>query len=487
MSTGARRLKPSEQVPASRYELLVRLAAGGMGSVYIGTSRGTDLPLYAIKRAHAHLAEDADFRRMFLAEAQLASQIRCRGAIGVIDVDEADGEVLMVMPFVEGGSFSDMLVATGERGRRIAPQITLRIVLDAARGLDAAHRLTDESGRPLGIVHRDVSPHNILVGLDGTSSIVDFGVAKAVAADLTQTATGVLKGKSAYMAPEYLKSRVANARTDLFGLGVVAWEALANRRLFKCAEEAETVLRVLSDAPAPMLTELVAIDATIAAVVARALAKDPAKRFADPAEFADALERAARAADMLAQSIEVGASVKSLLGREIEERRNLVREALAERRPVVTASMGSVTELARTLAQPSAFEPEAITDAMGTGHLGAPRTATPAFGQPVPGGSASDRRPTSEAERPLLLDAAFDSRKTVKQHDDARRFASSTALGAGPAQAAVLPFAPRAQSSGSHPLPAPSQRASGSKAGLVAAFLVIALLVAGGVALFLLR
>src|SRR5690606_13820003 len=135
----ARPLKKSEQLPPdARYQLLIRLAAGGMGAVYIGHLRGQHAPLYAIKRAHAHLADEAEFRKMFVTEARLASRIHHPNAIGVIDVDEADGELLMVMRYVEGGSLSDMLVQSGERGRRIAPPVTLRIVIDAARGLDAA-------------------------------------------------------------------------------------------------------------------------------------------------------------------------------------------------------------------------------------------------------------------------------------------------------------------------------------------------------------
>lgn len=337
---GARRLKGSERLsPDSRYELLLRLASGGMGAVFVGVTRGTDAPLYAIKRAHPHLVEQGDFRRMFVAEASLARRIHHPNAVGVIDVDESEGEIMMVMPYVEGGSLSDMLVASHERGRRIAPQVTLRVVVDAARGLDAAHELRDEHGRPLGIVHRDISPHNILVGVDGVSAIVDFGVAKAASLEMTRTATDVLKGKTAYMAPEYVKSRTANAQTDVFALGIVVWESLANRRLFKGEDELDTMKRLLDDKPAPMLHQVVEVDATVAAVVARAVAKDPLKRFQTARAFADALEGAARTADLLAGPTEVAAAVKSLLATSLAERRVLLAEAMpAVQRPAVAST-----------------------------------------------------------------------------------------------------------------------------------------------------
>ncbi len=325
----ARKLRAAEHLaPAARYQLLVHLASGGMGSVYLGVEKGKRDRVLAIKRAHSHLLEDPGFRQMFAAEARLASLIRHPNAIGVVDVDESDGELLMVMPYLEGGSLGDMLVAGYELSRRVPPAVVLRIVVDAARGLQAAHSLTGENGRPLGIVHRDVSPHNILVGVTGIAAIVDFGVAKAVAVESNLTATGVLKGKTAYMAPEYIGKHVATPQTDVFSLGIVCWEALANRRLFKGDTEVETMQHILGPTPAPMLTDETSTDANVAAIVARALVKDPTKRFHTAAEFADALERRAQAAEMLASPAEVAAVVKSLLSETIDARDTLLREAL---------------------------------------------------------------------------------------------------------------------------------------------------------------
>ena len=328
----ARKLKRSEQLPeTSGWELLVRLAQGGMGAVFLGTRRGTREPIYAIKRAHAHLLEETEFRKMFTAEAQLALKIQHPHAIGVRAVDETDGELLLIMDYFEGSSFGELLTAAHESGNKLPPGVVLRIVLDAARGLDAAHRLTDERGQPLGIVHRDISPQNILVGINGMGAIVDFGVAKAVAVESTRTATEVLKGKTAYMAPEYLKSRVANPQTDVFSLGVVAWEALANRRLFKREDEVATMQAIVSAEPAQMLVDLMPFDATLSAIIARSLVKEPRQRFLSAREFADALEARATASELLATRGEVAAAMKRLLGEGLEERRALVEDALSQR------------------------------------------------------------------------------------------------------------------------------------------------------------
>lgn len=329
---GARKLKKSDQLSElSRYELLLRLASGGMGTVYLGVPRGQAGPIVAIKRAHGHLVEEASFRKMFITEARLASRIAHANAVGVLDVDESDGELLMVMQYVEGGSLAELLMACRHAGRRLPARIALRILVDAARGLHAAHVLTDARGQLLGLVHRDVSPQNILVGVRGTAAIVDFGVAKAASLEHTRTTTDILKGKVSYMAPEYLEKRQAAPTADVFSLGIVAWESLANRRLFKAEDEVETMRRILSPEPVPRLQELTSIDAHIAATVARAVEKRPEDRFPTALDFALELERAAAAADLLATEAEVGASVTSLLAEELQERAQLLEAAMDAR------------------------------------------------------------------------------------------------------------------------------------------------------------
>lgn len=327
----ARKIKSTERLGSgSAHELLLCLASGGMGTVFLGRRKGST-EVVAIKRAHAHLLDDPAFRKMFVAEAALASRIHHPNAIGVVAVDESDGELLMIMRYVRGGSLSDLLSENHALGRRLPTAVALRIVIDVARGLHAAHELHDETNRPLGIIHRDVSPQNILVGVDGVAAIVDFGVAKAAMLESTRSASDILKGKLAYMAPEYLQRRQASVRSDVFSLGVVTWEALANARLFRGEDEVDTMQRILDQTPAPFLSDLIGLDPGVAAIVARAVAKDPAKRFTTAAEFADALEAKARVAELLGGHAEVGAIATQILTEELILRDRLLAEAVAAR------------------------------------------------------------------------------------------------------------------------------------------------------------
>jgi serine/threonine protein kinase len=229
------------------------------------------------------------------------------------------------MDYVEGGTLRDLatrLAAAGENRLRAM----VRILLDTAAGLEAAHRATDEDGRPLGIVHRDVSPSNVLVGLDGVTRISDFGIAKAEERSGEKTETGVLKGKFGYMAPEYVEHQRADAATDQFALGVVAWEAFAGERLFRAPTELETLKRVVA-ARIPPLASIRPELAPLDAVIARALARVPSERYPTVGAFAIELEEVARAHELVGSHAEVAALVSELFGEELTERRRLLRAA----------------------------------------------------------------------------------------------------------------------------------------------------------------
>ena len=320
--------------PSSRYEVLVRIAAGGMATVYVGRLGGAHgfSRLVAVKRAHAHLLLDRSFRRMLIGEARIAARIHHPNVVSVVDIEDLDGELLLVMDYVEGASLSELTQAAAAAKTPLPAGVALRIAVDACNGLHAAHELCDESGKPLKLVHRDVSPQNILVGIDGLARIADFGIAKSVSLSSTAntlTETGALKGKLAYMAPEYVQGETIDARADVFAMGVVAWEILTRQRLFRGPNEAETLGRVVRLEAPPVSSVVPGLGADLDAAVAMALVKAPAARFASAGAFAQALEIAAQRAGALASHAEVARLVKALIGPSLEARRAKVRDRLA--------------------------------------------------------------------------------------------------------------------------------------------------------------
>ncbi|MFO0590754.1 MAG: protein kinase [Polyangiaceae bacterium] len=262
---------------------------------------------------------------MLVEEACLASRIHHPNVVAVLDVEQMDDHLLLVMDYIEGASLADILAVKGEA---VASAPAVRIALDACAGCSAAHELTDAAGKPLQIVHRDVSPQNLLVGIDGVSRLTDFGIAKSTQHASTTT-TGALKGKLAYMAPEYVDGEPPDQRSDVFGLGVVIWEALANRRLFRGETEVDTLKRIVN-AEAPLFSTVApAVGVELDPVLAAALAKDPEQRFPSAKALGTALEIAAKRADMIASAEEVGAFVQGLFESPLSERRRLIQERVA--------------------------------------------------------------------------------------------------------------------------------------------------------------
>jgi serine/threonine protein kinase len=199
----------------------------------------------------------------------------------------------MVMEYVEGDTLSRIVARTMSLGQMPPRHVVLRMVLDALAGLHAAHELRDDRGQLLGLVHRDCSPQNVLVGVDGTARITDFGVARA-SSRLTSTAHGKLKGKLAYMAPEQTRGDELDRRTDLFAMGIIVWEVLCGKRLFKADSEAATLQRILVEPIRPPSEINPTIPKCFDAVLMRALDRDQERRYQTAADFADALEAAAR-------------------------------------------------------------------------------------------------------------------------------------------------------------------------------------------------
>ena len=276
-----------------RYALYKEIASGGMATVHLGRivgAGGFSRPV-AIKRLHAHFARDPSFVAMFLDEARLASRIFHPNVVAPLDVVSTGGELFLVMEYVRGASLSRLMRSAIDEGKLIPPRIVGAIMSGMLHGLHAAHEARGDRGEPLDIVHRDVSPQNVLVGVDGVARVLDFGVAKA-AGRMQTTRDGQLKGKLAYMAPEQVKGEAVTRRTDIYSSTVVLWEALTCRRLFKAENEANAIARVLAGVvPAPS-TVVPALPAGIDAVVARGIHLDAAQRYATAREMAAEIENA---------------------------------------------------------------------------------------------------------------------------------------------------------------------------------------------------
>jgi serine/threonine protein kinase len=291
-----------------RYEVLGELGTGGMATVYLARLRAPlgFSRLVAIKCMHAQYVKDPAFTEMFLDEARLTAQIRHQNVISTIDVVAADGQLINVMEYVEGETLATILERMHARGEHIPVSVACTIMEDVLCGLHAAHEVRDQGGEPLAIVHRDVSPANIIIGLDGVPRVLDFGVAKA-RKRLHHTSDGQIKGKIGYMAPEQLFGEEVDRTADVYSAGVTLWEALVGERLFDGASDAMVAARVAEGAVAPPSRHVGhAISETLDALVLRAMSLEPKNRF----PTALAMAKALRDASPLASRLEVSRWVR---------------------------------------------------------------------------------------------------------------------------------------------------------------------------------
>ncbi|MEM9071127.1 MAG: serine/threonine-protein kinase, partial [Myxococcota bacterium] len=273
----------------AKYRHIRRIATGGMGTVELVVREEREFRrVYAMKRLRPELRGQPDVEAMFRSEAKIAGLLHHPNVVSVIDVGEDEEGPYLVMDFVRGLSLSRLLEHLGQAGERIPQGVALSIFLDVANGLQAAHELRDLHGRPLGLVHRDVSPQNVLIGFDGVARLADFGIAKA-AAHGDRTTTGLLKGKVGYFAPEQLRFESPTPQTDLYAFGVALFECLAGRRFYssKVAEEIER--SVLHDPPPDLYEERRDAHPALVELLFRLLAKSPSKRPSSAASVATAL------------------------------------------------------------------------------------------------------------------------------------------------------------------------------------------------------
>jgi serine/threonine-protein kinase len=277
--------------PLGKYKLVKLIASGGMAEVYLARQAGAAgfEKLVCLKRILPHLARDKQFVDMFLNEARLAARLDHPNIVSIFDLGETNGNYFIAMEFIDGPSLRAVHKRAAERGELLPIPEIVKIISMAAGGLQYAHDLTDDKGAPLGLVHRDISPDNVLVHRNGSAKVVDFGIAKA-ANSSGATRTGTLKGKVAYMPPEQLRGEHLDRRTDVFALGVVLYELLTGKRPWDATSEVALIGKMMTEDPEPLGKLRPDAPAELLEIVARALAKDRSGRYQSCAELQAELE-----------------------------------------------------------------------------------------------------------------------------------------------------------------------------------------------------
>ncbi|WP_437290123.1 serine/threonine protein kinase [Sorangium sp. So ce406] len=320
-----------------RYELLLPIAAGGMAMVWAARLKGTRgfQKIVAVKTMLPQLSEDDQFERMFLLEASLASQIRHPHAVEILDLGEQDGVLFLAMEWIDGVPLSQVMKAS-KRQNGIPIPIAVRIVVQACAGLHAAHELKDASGKLVGLVHRDISPQNILVTYDGMAKVVDFGVAKATAFNDSTTRAGQLKGKVSYTAPEAVRGDAIDRRVDVFAMGILLYVLTTGVHPFRRESEGATLFAISSPDPvvAPH-TFQPGYPPLLEAVLLRALEKERDQRYDTAKDLMRALDRALPPSQR-ATDEDVANFIRELFEDQQQQTRAALTEALerADRSPV---------------------------------------------------------------------------------------------------------------------------------------------------------
>ncbi|MGK4004999.1 serine/threonine-protein kinase [Sorangium sp. So ce1036] len=320
-------LKPGDTL--GRYEILMPVARGGMAAVWAARlvgSRGFQ-KIVAIKTMLPDLGDDPAFEAMFLDEARLASRIRHPHAVEIVELGDENGVLYIVMEWVDGDTISTLNKQVRSTGGIPLP-ILLRIASSICAGLHAAHELRDDQGRLVDLVHRDISPQNVMVSFDGIVKIVDFGVAKATGRLHETRVVGQLKGKIPYLSPEQLTSGKVDRRSDIFSLGVLLYTTLSGYHPFRGRTDAKTMENILKFAPVPLRELVPDVPFDLAVAIERALAKDPADRWNDCASFQRTLDQIAISLGTPVTDGDVGRFIRDTLGGIVDERRRKLAAAI---------------------------------------------------------------------------------------------------------------------------------------------------------------
>ncbi len=315
-----------------RYEFLVPIAQGGMAAVWAARLKGTRgfSKTVAVKTMLPTISDDPHFEQMFLDEAQLCSRIRHPNVVEIMDLGEQDNLLYLVMEWVDGEPLSAIRRAAA-KAEGIPRPIAVKVVAEAASGLHAAHELKDDSGKLVGLVHRDVSPQNLLITYDGVVKIVDFGVAKAAGRTTEDTNAGQIKGKPPYMSPEQALGKDIDRRSDVFALGIILYQLTTGKHPFRGETDSITLQNIVSDRPIiPPRAYDKEYPKPLEAVVMKALERDPNQRYQTAGELEAALDRVFPPSVARVRSDDVGRFVTSLLGTRGDERRAALKEAIRQ-------------------------------------------------------------------------------------------------------------------------------------------------------------
>ncbi len=274
-----------------RYQLIKKIAVGGMGEVWLARQKGMVgfEKLVVVKRLLPHLTSEQEFINMFFDEARIAALLNHPHIAQIYDLGEVNGEYYIAMEYVPGENLRTVAQQALDLKGGMPIALKCRVLADAASALDFAHQAKSPSGAPLDLIHRDVSPQNIIVGFSGSVKLIDFGVAKA-AGKITRTATGVIKGKYAYMSPEQARGGDLDSRSDIFGLGIVFYEILASQRLFKRENDTETLKAIVYGDVAPPSSVVRGIPRQVDAIVMKALEKNRDDRYQTAGQMQLAIE-----------------------------------------------------------------------------------------------------------------------------------------------------------------------------------------------------
>ena len=281
-----------EPIQFGKYTLFERIGRGGMAEVYKGRIQGPAgfERVFVVKRILPHLSDDASFIKMFVEEAKLSARLNHPNIVHIFELGAVDGEYFISMEYIRGHDLSETMRAIWKALGPPRPELVAYVGREACRGLAYAHNLTDENGRPLGMIHRDVSPSNVMLSYEGAVKMLDFGIAKALSDGTEPTKGGTLKGKYAYMAPEQTEGDNIDNRSDIFAIGIVLHEVLTGRRLFKGQNDVQTIEKVRRcEVPAPSSLNP-AVPREFDHILLRALQRDPARRWSNAADMADALD-----------------------------------------------------------------------------------------------------------------------------------------------------------------------------------------------------